>query len=170
MNERMKQINIKTYVEEQLDGELPNYAKVQHKEIETYSFFLRFIKQKFEPCSKCQAEVKTVLYESDINFHPERMAVALYQQMVNGKRAFTFGFGFVSNGLSIFEWKPCKECQKEIAAILDDISELFIGNVEYMPPVELSMRYVVDEKSWVDLEKRPATPEEKERLKKHWWV
>jgi hypothetical protein len=170
MNERMQKIKVKTIEEEQLDGELPNYVRVEHKEIETYSFFLRFIKQKFTPCNACQPTLKTVLFESDINWHPARMSVALYQQIVDGVRTFTFGLEFVSNGLSIFEWKPCKSCQKEIADILDSANNLFIGNEEYMPPVELSMKYELDEQSWRDIEKRLATLEEKERLKKNWWV
>jgi len=169
MNERMKKINIKTIEEERLEDELPNYVKIQHREIETYSFFLRFIKKKFVPCKKCQPKLKTVLFESDINWHPERMAVALYQQMADDKRTFTFGLGFVSNGLSIYEWKPCKECQAEISSLLDDATELFVGNSEYMPPVELSMKYELDEQSWKEVEKRPATEEEKERLKNNWW-
>jgi hypothetical protein len=55
---------------------------------------------------------------------------------------------------------PCQKCQERLEKILEE-SELHLGNKDYEPPIELYKRYEIVDKSWKDIEKRPATEQEK---------
>lgn len=165
--QKMKKI---VEVSEQLEGELPEYVKIEGTKVETYSFFIRILHSHYVPCPKCQPEIKTIMVEGKLRWHPEHMQLALYQEIDNGKRHFSFGFGFVPKGVDIFEWEPCSDCQKVIADLFDNSSEFIIGNKDYEPPIELSRKFVTDDKAWRDLERRPATTDEKKQLKKNWWI
>jgi hypothetical protein len=62
-------------------------------------------------------------------------------------------------------FKPCRQCQKELAKLIETPDHLILGNKEYEPPVELYRKFEIDESAWIQLEKRKPTKEELERLK-----
>ena len=52
---------------------------------------------------------------------------------------------------------PCGECQKELYENTIGSDNLYLGNKDYDPPIELSRDWVIDDESWVELERRQAT-------------
>lgn len=158
----MKKLNVITKTDIYLENY--NYVKVEYKKVETYNFYLRFIKKNFTPCIDCQTSIKTLLYESNILYSLDNLKVSLYQQYADNILDYSFFFNFIMHDLSKegfnHEWTPCSKCQSIIRNIMLNIDELFIGNKDYLPPVELSMQYIVDGNSFIELENRPAIPQE----------
>jgi len=167
-----KTINLKKQVEEseELSGPESLYVKTEVTKVETYGFFLRFIHQQFEPCPECQLSLLKLLKTNPLRLTTETIHISFHQCLVSeetGELYYEFGLPFVV--ATNQQWKPCSECQKELADLLNNAQQLHIGNIEFSEPVELWMKYMTDEESWKEIEKRPSTSEEQLRLKnKHW--
>lgn len=63
---------------------------------------------------------------------------------------------------------PCSECQIKLDKLIKNASHMNLGNKNYDPPVELWKKYEIDDNSWKEIERRPATKEEIEILKDTW--
>jgi hypothetical protein len=63
-NERMKELEEKWLIWEYVD-DTGNYVKTKYREIEEYSFYLRFIGKWFTPCKECQQKLKELLLNSE---------------------------------------------------------------------------------------------------------
>lgn len=57
------------------------------------------------------------------------------------------------------DFEPCKGCQHELEELLDK-GDLILGNKDYEPAVELSIRWEIDDTAWKTVERREATREE----------
>lgn len=180
MNERMKQkvVDIKPniflrtqqVISEILSGAEKKYSKAIGQKRESYGFFIRSIHEHFEPCVNCQIEIKTILFTKGFNLHRQRNHISLEQSIVKGDRVYEFGLHFVKQETVFpFTWKPCPKCQREIAKLFNEAEQLTIGNKDYLEPIELWMKYEMDDNSWKTVEERPSTPEEQERLKDSWF-
>ena len=67
---------------------------------------------------------------------------------------------------------PCRECQERLAKLIAEAEEMHLGNKDYEPPIELWRKFEIDDEAWEELERRPSTPQEKEKFKKEglWFV
>ena len=64
----------------------------------------------------------------------------------------------------------CNTCSENLLNQLQTSRKWIIGNREYSPLVELQSRMQeTDDEAWVELERRPATDEEKIRLKDEYY-
>jgi len=54
----------KWYVWEYVD-DTGRYVKVKYRQVEEFSFWLRFIRRWFTPCPECQRRLKQLLLEAD---------------------------------------------------------------------------------------------------------
>lgn len=173
MNKKEPKIFLReeAYESEMLSGETKKYVKSETKKIEQYGFFIRLIHEHFIPCQKCQLEIKTILQTKNLYFHRERNHVILSQFVsYEGKRTYEFELPFVAQeGLYPFTWKSCLKCQKEVAKLFDEADQITIGNKDYLEPVELWMKFEIDDNAWKTVEERPSTQEEQERLEKSWF-
>ena len=64
---------------------------------------------------------------------------------------------------------PCDECQEKLHKLVTKADHLYLGNKSYEPPVELSRLWELDDDSWVETERRPATKADyKTCYPRHW--
>jgi uncharacterized protein with PIN domain len=160
-----------TWEQESLSGPDKVYTKNETEKIETYGFFLRFIRAQFEPCEDCQTEILKILKTNPLNLSKETTHISFHQCIVSentGEIYYQFGFPFLVSTNQ--KWTPCQKCQKILADLMNNAEQLHIGNNEFAEPVELWMKYVLDEDHWKEVERRPSTPEEQIRLKNTNWV
>jgi len=71
-----------------------------------------------------------------------------------GERVENYGFWlrFIS------EWfHPCDKCQQELSNLLINANQMIIGNKDYAQPIELKRGFDIDDNSWKEVERRPAT-------------
>jgi hypothetical protein len=180
MNERMKQkaenINLNIVLKSQqvvseiLSGPEKIYVKSIAQKREAYGFFIRVIHEHFEPCLSCQIEIKTILFNKGFILHRARNHISLEQSIIKGDRVYEFGLHFVEQDTIFpFTWKPCPKCQRIIAGLFNNAEQLTIGNKDYLEPVELWMKFEIDDNSWKIVEERASTPEEQEQLKDSWF-
>lgn len=54
-------------------------------------------------------------------------------------------------------FRPCNECQEELHRLITKADYFYLGNKSYEPPVELSRFWDLDDGSWEEIERRPAT-------------
>ena len=60
---------------------------------------------------------------------------------------------------------PCKEDQERLKNLILNSDTLIIGNKDYLQPIELNMKFELPIKDeWMEIERRPATDKEKEKL------
>ena len=64
MKEELPELEEKWFIWEDIDDE-GNYFKTKYREIEEYSFYLRFLGKWFTPCEECQRRIKKLMLESD---------------------------------------------------------------------------------------------------------
>lgn len=154
---------------ESLSGPNKDYVRDETQKIETYGFFLRFIREQFEPCEDCQTEVLQMLRTKPLNFSAETMHISFHQCLVSEEtNEIYFEFGFPFLVAMIQRWTPCPKCQQTLTNLIENAEQLHIGNNEFAEPVELWMKYALDEDHWKEVERRSSTPEEQESLKKTW--
>ncbi len=135
------------------------------REVEYVGFWLRLYGQHFRPCFKCQKQLIELLNNAELKFEPDTMSVG-FRQMVDEKKDaiyYEFSFPFV-NQLVRYTWQPCKEDQEKLRQIIIDCKSFRIGNKDYTDPVELYREFDIDDKSWEEIEKRPATDAEKKKF------
>jgi uncharacterized protein with PIN domain len=155
---------------ELLSGPKKTYILSRTEKVETYGFFLRNIHEYFNPCIQCQIEIKTIIMTKEFNLHWQRTHVSMEQSIVNGDREYEFALHFVKQeSLYPFTWKPCTKCQREITKLFNEATQLTIGNKDYLEPIELWMKFDIEDNAWKTIEERPSTPEEQERLKDNWF-
>ena len=76
--------------------------------------------------------------------------------------------GFYIRPFQTWFW-PCKEDQEKLKQLAMNSAWIF-GNKDYEPQIELNRDFKeIDDDSWVTLEEREPTKEEKERLKDGKW-
>ena len=64
---------------------------------------------------------------------------------------------------------PCGECQKDLYEKTMGSDQLYIGNKDYDPPVELSRDWVIDDDSWVELDRHKATLKDYKQIYGYNW-
>jgi len=144
------------YIDE--DGIL---VKSEGREVEYVGFWLRLYGEHFRPCLKCQTDLINLLNNAELRFEPNTMSVSFHQS-VDKKRdkiSYVFGLPFI-NQLVGFRWQPCDADQKVLRNIIMKCKHFRIGNKDYADPVEFYREFDVDDKAWVELERRKPTAEE----------
>jgi len=64
---------------------------------------------------------------------------------------------------------PCDDCQTKLNDLIYNAQNFYLGNKSYEPAIEMNKQWVIDDDSWIELEKREATKEDFKRLYKHKW-
>jgi hypothetical protein len=137
------------------------YKKSLGYEYEYVGFWMRMYNKHFRPCQKCQLEILKLLKTSQLDFTSETMNVSFHQRFTDEGRTkvyFEFGFPFILEKVN--RWCPCVGCQKEVSQIVRATKNIHVGNKDYAYPLELYKEYDIDNNSWCEVEKRPATKEE----------
>ena len=117
----------------------------RENKILTYGFFLRFAKQNYIPCPKCQERLHEILMSHKWTLLSPLMVELLY--IPKNIKIHTFYISFGLKFLSIHgdaspsygtpTWTPCDACQKYLLKTIRE-SEFILGNKDYTdPPVEL---------------------------------
>lgn len=136
------------------------YRKSTGRKIEQIGFYLRFIGEHFIPCAKCQRRLLRIFKTGNLHLSRDKNEVHLIRD-----NFYEFGLPFIKEGVWLYTFKPCKECQKVLKKTIDEVQNLTIGNNSYAYPVELWKKYEIDDDSWKEVEKRKPTVEEEERFK-----
>ncbi len=64
---------------------------------------------------------------------------------------------------------PCDECQEKLHTLITKADNLYLGNKNYEPAIELRRYWELIDASWVEIERRPATKADYKRCyPKHW--
>lgn len=151
----------KEVILECLEGKEGIYVKSRGAEVERIAFWLRFIHDHFIPCKSCQKQIKNAFEHNPWRIAKGTMNITMQGDMAGG---FEFIIPFID-----YTFEPCEHCQKRLREIIRRTSEFTIGNKDYYPPIELWRKYDIDDDSWEEIERRPSTEEEKERLKNQWY-
>lgn len=111
------------------------------KEVLTYGFFLRFAKESYIPCPKCQGRLHELLMQNNWDISAT-VSVGFYYSPSLSREVIKFRMFFLPEGLMEKYWTPCDNCQKYLLNIVRK-SELILGHKEYTnPPVELWRKWL----------------------------
>lgn len=113
--------------------------QVDFKEIQTYGFWIRFIKEHFIPCDKCQDRLHRLLYRSGTWYiNDGNMGVDL---AIFGGQCY-FSVRWMQKAVY---FTPCPECAKKLKELVL-YKKLCIGNKETEPAIELWRKWELIEK------------------------
>ena len=152
----------KEFIFEQLTGKDP-VLYVKSKGVEDYSWglWLRCVQEWFYPCKKCDTQIDELFQTSEVfSLHKDHDFPSLY---VLRKRA-TLNIEVLSKFIAF-----CTTCSEKLFDLLQSSHKWILGNKDYSPPVELQYKDDIVDDAWVELERRPATEEEKIRLKDEYY-
>jgi len=66
-------------------------------------------------------------------------------------------------------FRPCNECQEKLHKLITQADYFRLGNKTYEPAIELCRSWDIDDDSWEEIERRPATKADYKRCyPKNW--
>lgn len=144
-----------TVTSEHIDGETLEYVRDEGKRIIGWVFYLRCFGQCYHPCDECQEKLNNMIaFAKDIVFESES-----FISLSKNNLGWSFWLAFAQE-----RFVPCGKCQNEVESIFKNSKHFIVGNRSYDPPVELNNVEDIDDESWVEVERREATNEEKGKL------
>lgn len=148
--------------DEFIDDETGEYVKVKGLEKEIFSFYLKFIKEYFYPCNKCQEEIAEK-FASPIMMHIEKYYTPVFmERRYPKKHDISFRLEFIGN-----RYTPCEECNKKLNHIIDYADEFIIG--KNSNAIEFRRKWETVDNSWEEIERRKATKEDLQRIYPYSW-
>ena len=114
--------------------------QIAFKEIQEYGFWLRFVKEHFNPCDKCQDRLHRMLYRSGTWYiNNDNMGVDL---AIFGDHCY-FSIRWMAKAVY---FTPCPECAEKLKELVR-YNNLCIGNKDTEPAVELWRKWAVIDES-----------------------
>jgi len=119
------------------DCETQKPVYYRKKQLLTWQFYLRFIKEWFTPCSKCQEKLEKEWFGNDENdIIKNWQAWILFAKQILEEDYIVVAFRCI-----------CDRCIMRIKKKFKNSKIIIIGNKEYEPPFEL-------QRHWVDVEEK----------------
>lgn len=114
----------------------------------TYGFYLRFAHDHIRPCVECQSKLHNLLFGNTSytwNFN-DSVKISLHMETWNISPTVSFSLGFLKENVLIsVSFELCMKCSEKTFNMIQNASELTIGNKDYEPPVELWRRWEIND-------------------------